>query len=353
MDRPSIRDVLEALASERLVSRGFQIEAKEALERYARERAPAPWFVRALAGFGAWVAAGLLLAFLLAAEIVESEDDALGTGLVLLLVAVVLNRLGGETAFLAQLGLALSLLGQGLTIGGAGVILDSVAGGAAVALIVQVVLLVLHADSTHRFLSSLFAGIALAVLLQEVSLSFALDIALIVLLVTATWLWMKQPKLFQGAASQFHAPVGYGLTVSVFVVLLTSVEEFPDWPTVTWLGGSALSVGGFVVALAIVREVAGELRFRTIFGLGLMVTLIALSSLRAPGLPAAMIFMAIGFHRRDRFLLGIAAMFLLLFGSAFYYHLDLTLLTKAGVLVGSGLVLLGLRFYLTRFRWST
>ena len=42
-------------------------------------------------------------------------------------------------------------------------------------------------------------------------------------------------------------------------------------------------------------------------------------------------------------LLGMAAVFLVVFASFYYYSLHLTLLEKSGVLVGSGLLLLGVR----------
>ena len=42
-------------------------------------------------------------------------------------------------------------------------------------------------------------------------------------------------------------------------------------------------------------------------------------------------------------LLGLATLFLVAFGSAFYYWLDVSLLAKSSVLVGTGVLLLGLR----------
>ena len=43
-----------------------------------------------------------------------------------------------------------------------------------------------------------------------------------------------------------------------------------------------------------------------------------------------------------------ALVFLLCFGVLYYYDLSLSLLAKSGALVGSGLVLLGLRLFLLR-----
>ena len=49
------------------------------------------------------------------------------------------------------------------------------------------------------------------------------------------------------------------------------------------------------------------------------------------------------FDRRNRVLLGLAIVFLLVFGSMYYYSLHLTLLEKSAVLAGSGALLLAIR----------
>jgi uncharacterized membrane protein len=67
------------------------------------------------------------------------------------------------------------------------------------------------------------------------------------------------------------------------------------------------------------------------------------SASSSPGIVAGAAVLILAFDRRNPVLVGMAVVFLLVFGAAYYYNLDLTLLEKSGVLVGSGLLLLAIR----------
>ncbi len=70
--------------------------------------------------------------------------------------------------------------------------------------------------------------------------------------------------------------------------------------------------------------------------------------LMTPGITAAILVLVLGFQRGQRVLMGLALVFLAVFLIAFYYHLDVTLLVKSGILAASGIVLLGMRWALLR-----
>lgn len=67
-----------------------------------------------------------------------------------------------------------------------------------------------------------------------------------------------------------------------------------------------------------------------------------------PGIIAGAAVLTLAFDRRDTVLLGMAVVFLLCFGSVYYFSLHLTLLEKSGVLAGSGALLLAIRHRLAR-----
>jgi uncharacterized membrane protein len=73
--------------------------------------------------------------------------------------------------------------------------------------------------------------------------------------------------------------------------------------------------------------------------------LLGLLTLSTPGLIAAVAVLTLGFDRRNRILIGIAAVFLVKFASVYYYSLRMTLLAKSVVLVASGVLLLAARAY--------
>ena len=72
-----------------------------------------------------------------------------------------------------------------------------------------------------------------------------------------------------------------------------------------------------------------------------------------PGLLGALLALLVSFVARDKVAIGLSTAFLVGFGVHFYYDLDLSLWTKSGVLVGSGVVLLAVRAWLHHRRFLT
>ena len=107
-----------------------------------------------------------------------------------------------------------------------------------------------------------------------------------------------------------------------------------------------LVLAGLVVA--ILGEHGTPRRSPTTLVAVVAAALLGAGTLSTPGVVAGAAILVLGFDRRDRVLVGLAVLFLLCFGSFYYYSLQLTLLQKSGVLVASGLLVLGARDYLTR-----
>jgi uncharacterized membrane protein len=55
-----------------------------------------------------------------------------------------------------------------------------------------------------------------------------------------------------------------------------------------------------------------------------------------PAITATLLMLTLGFDRRARALIALATVFFLMFGTAYYYGLHLTLLQKSGILAASG-----------------
>ena len=55
-----------------------------------------------------------------------------------------------------------------------------------------------------------------------------------------------------------------------------------------------------------------------------------------PAITATMLMLVLGFDRRARALIALSTVFFLMFGTAYYYGLHLTLLQKSGILAASG-----------------
>ncbi|MCI0570255.1 MAG: DUF4401 domain-containing protein [Myxococcaceae bacterium] len=345
---PTVREVLAELATEGAVPHEpTRLEAAHlALEAAAAtDRESAPWFVRLLVALGSVIAVGFLLGFLFALELVRSAEGALVLGAILVGGALVVRRLG-RGDLVGPGALTVSVAGELLVIGGAGGLVDTahatVAAGTAVVL--ETALLVAYPDRVHRFLSTAAVAAGLSVLLHEHAKLWTLDILAVALAAGLHVLVHLRPRL---EAGRFHSWVGpsiLGLAASLFALLVVGLALEPRAGEALPPLGPLATVGLAAVALASSRAMAAEqpvdTSARKLWVLRGALVLLAALTLRAPGLLGALGVLGLAFHRRDALLFGLAVSFVLVFGTAFYYQLTLTLLAKSGVLIGSGAVLL-------------
>lgn len=315
---------------------------------HSGERDAAPWFVRVLIGFGAWVSAVFLVLFLFAADLVSESGAAVVPGIVFLVAAFLLRRRAGGSDFLQQLALAVWLVGQVLTILGVGDGYDSVAAAALVSLVVQGATIRWFPDAVARFLATCFAAVSVGALLDDVDMPFALDVTVLAVAVPAGFLWWRRPAALAGPLAEAVHPVAYGLVTSAFLLLLTTFGDPFEHG-----GGVGLVAGaGLTGAVAVMAWILLGRQVTTPPGLGVIGGLLILGAAMmtsAPGVMAGVGALLLGFRARDRVLLGMAWLFLAVFLTGFYYDLEITLLEKSGLLAASGAVLLALREIVRRW----
>lgn len=365
MSAPSMNAVLAALIEEGRLDASGAARAAEAL---ASPATATPWYLRILAGFGGWLAALFLTGFFLVTLFLSesgmpSLSDLLPFGILLLGGAILLRREQRGT-FSNQLALAASLTGQVLVVLGVQPI--GVEGSALLVLLMQVLLIVFYVDQTHRVLSTLIAVFAIQMLfLASIwwwpeNLVLASDGALVLLPVFAlpgvlgivsTRLWLRESACASPGPARLLRPIAYGLVIGLFGLLLPSAYPFhygwpggmffwgPMWPSAILLGAGLL----YLVHTLLKERGLPPFGAFALSAYG-AVLLLLLPALRAPGLIAALTVLLLGFRRGNRLLMGIALVFLAVFLSAYYYSLSLSLLLKSVALVGSGAVLLGLRW---------
>jgi hypothetical protein len=368
MNPPTLRQVLSRLHEENLGPPVSEVEAALPAELLGRAE-PTPWFVRALVGFGAWIASWMFLGFLLLLGILKSEGSAVVLGLLLHLFALLLRR-GASGDFLNQLALSANLLGQGLFIGGVTVSLHLTNGaelsvGALLTLGVSAYTVVVYPDRTQRFLSALAFGIAWHVLFSPraglghwlgdsesgaLPLAVLSDLSLVSLAAFAGVVLLARPRTL--VVERAVGPVGYGLLIALLHLLLTAAggRIFADHSAVYTGSVCAIGIGVCVIGLLLwlLREKGIDVSAPpALVAIGGTV-LIVLMTRHAPGVIAAIAVLLIGFRLSSRLLLGLAILFESLFLSGFYYSLSVTLLQKSLVLLATGLLLIGLRFYVVR-----
>lgn len=325
----------------------------------ARSTARSPWYVRLMLGIAGWIGAMFLFGFVGAAFVfvMENAFASIALGAVVCAGAAFVFRSDPEGDFLAQFGLAVSFAGQLLIFYGLG----KWYGFRAVEMLaltmaaVQGVLFVLVRNFLHRVWTAWTGAFALALALGEFRLfAFAPAFAT----AAFAWVWLKEFEYPHRSALVRSG--GYGLALAA---VLTAVMHGDLW--MAWLAGrgrgplggeTGLWLGAALSGVVLLWGVIMLLRRESVAlssGPGRVAlagaVILALASLKAPGVAPAAAILVIGYANGNRVLAGFGIFALLGYLSHYYYALHATLLEKSMLLVCTGLALLAARFALHRF----
>lgn len=309
-----------------------------------------PWFISALLGIGAWLAVIPFLGFLFSIHLVESPPSAIIVGAILVISTIVLHQPNRQAWFFNQLCLALNLTGQILCIGGTFWGSD-ITTAMLLAMALATLLIGVYQNDLHRFLSVLTAAGAMLVLLYDLEVYEGIHALIFGIAAGATWCWLEEANhLTDKTMAALYRPLGYGFVMALQIILLWSILPSINFlATINWEGSTlGLTLLLLIIEYSIlyshqvtVLSLKGHLIFTGTLLIGLLFS-------NNPGMLAALIVMLLGFQRGNRVLIGLSIVFLTIFLVAYYYYLEITLLEKSLALIGSGVVLLGLRFLLKR-----
>ena len=340
----TLREVLSQLTDEGLAK---PLEQDTAISAPAETQGSSlPWFVKLFIGIAAWIAAILIASFFFIVGIID-EKSALGFGLVFCAAAIPVNRAGHRNTFWVQLSLAASLTGQALAIIGLTSIFDDLLITTFLVTLLEVSLILLHRDAVLRFISALIVVGFFLFLIFEQDTQTSIHVLILALAAGTLAIYLNQHRIKLLSLDETTLPVGSALTFSLLgILILPLADEFDlRWEF------TAVALFGMLIYLLwrIGTDLGYSLRNRVVIALLVGATLLLIPALRMPGLLAALIVLALGFWRNNQGLVWLAAIFLVFYVWAFYYSLEWTLLVKSLVLLASGLVLLGLRFFVVKF----
>lgn len=313
-----------------------------------------PWFVRTLAGFGAWLGGMFLLGWLMAlfGAMMDSATGMLVLGIFTLAGAFGIYRAARQSEALQQIGLAFSMAGQfSFAFGLEGLFRWGQGPMAGLVCLMQLALVMLINNPLHRYLCALFAAMAGYWFLLRVQ---ALPLGGALLAAAVTWIWLNESRWTAARRAEFFRPVGYAFALALLLWQAPlSLREFAGW---WWRDGFVMVVPYWVTPLAFAASVAvsaGVLARRQSaqawqrwMAAALVVSVVAWL---APGLLAALLVLLLGAGTGNRILGGLALLAGAWYLGAYYYQLQVTLLEKSGVMLATGLVLLALRFVMSRF----
>lgn len=351
--RRSVGQILTELAREGLATDAARDPARAAL---AAEHADhIPWFLRVAVGFGAWLATGFLLGFALSIAPLDDPATRLVAGVALIAAAVWL-RPRTTTEFRKHAAVAASLAGQGLVIAGLYELTDSARATAAIVVLMGTALLRLMPDNVHRFLTTLAIVLAVYVTIVADGTRGAFEAVTVVLVAATAMAWRFRLRDRPAAWNTLLRPVGYALIVALLVALVVGSSTHlgrVSFDAGSWLALGRVTTVAFTIALTvlvrvIIDEHAGAQSGAAAFAAYAGVAFLALTTMSTPGIMAGAWVLALAFDRRDRVFVGLGIVFLLVFGTVYYYNMHLTLLEKSGVLAASGALLLAIRHRLAR-----
>ncbi|MGB0592199.1 MAG: DUF4401 domain-containing protein [Myxococcota bacterium] len=343
---PTLGSVLTALSREGLTSPIDEADVAKALhDDDVRTGSDTPLYVRALVTAGAWFAGIMLLLLFFVLSGFDSASHYAVVGAVFMGGGVMLSRQPSETynEFVVQFILVLICAGNALLLAAIGMgFSDStvLVGGGCIALGLLLLVACDHVQLCTAAVLEVCAGASMIV--HDGAVPFVVDVLQGLLGVAMVATWLHEQRWYVDRLSRFYEPISRGLVIAFCAGLFTSLAG-DDLETAV---GSVTTVTSALLLLWVAREAlhsAGTSVTSQTAGLtGLGICGTAAFTFAAPGVMGAALCLGLGLHRRSLWLVGSATVFFCVFMSRFYYQLSIDLLTKSGMLVASGLLLLAL-----------
>ena len=309
-----------------------------------------PWYVRLLQGVTGWLGALFLLAFL-GKTFSFLFTDAVGAFLVgaaACVGAAIAFRRYPESDFAGQLGFAVSLAGQSLLGYGLWQLLGGHFGLLAAAMVtVEIGLFILVPNYVHRVWNAWAAAFFAWHALLQIGFG-ALGPGL--LTAAFAWMWLEEPELAHYGERAHAAAWGLALATLQFPICGRRVCDLfvlLGWPAgdslgvwVEWAGSMLLVAVLVAVVWRLLRREGHSLSTRPGAVALAGASILAITSLKAPGFSPAMVALLAGFSAGSRELTALAVFALVAYLTRYYYALEAPLLDKALLMMITGGALL-------------
>ena len=344
MSRPWKQVLLDGLRQQRILD-------ESAALRLVQQQA-APKYVAYLSGMAAWFASSFMLVSLFFTFVIDSPPVTAIGGVLLLGGAIWLLR--RPEMFVRQMGLALSLMAQGmlvlavLQIDAFGT--DTVRPAAALAALVGAGMLLVPTAGMHQRACAMIVMVAAAVVVGENELLALYGVLLAAL---AAGIWVQRSRWAGSRRAGLWRALAEAATLVALILPLFAGQRWAlGWPglfgSAAWLGWVHPLCAGLLLLGVSQYLLRGQPVKVPIGALG-VVLLLTLAGSQAPGLViAAALWLAV-FHGAERFWCLQVGVGVAVYLGDFYYSLHITLLHKSLLLIASGVLLLALRLCLLRY----
>ena len=332
-----------------LLARLPSADERAALERLLaveEARARTPWFLNLLAGFGAWIAALVIMPFFGLLNVFDNFVACVVLGMLITAAAFGLSR-ATRQVFPSQLALAALLTGNVLIL--VAVALLDVGSSPPIGLMVlsQAALAVLagflFTGAVGRFLLLAAVPVLAVGWVWEQKIPEVLHLIIGLLAAATGWLytWKSRPPAWDvvGWAVLFSLPGCILLIELLHGQVLQSGLRTPLWPSSLVLAGSLIWL---------VWSEGEDCRGR--WSVAIPAAILLMASFTSPGILVALLLIFLGRSHDEPVLTITGHLFLAGFLLLFYYSLNTSLALKSGIATGSGVTLLLAALTISRFR---
>jgi hypothetical protein len=342
----TLRAVVNALRVENLVTDG-----DGALAYLAHRPDLQPWYIRTMVGFGAWLASLLLIGFVTGFSLAMDGGYAV-IGLALMVGAIWVRR-RSDNDFLVQCALASSLAGQALFAYGFAETFghEEFETFLGFIMIMSLALFFLFPDRIHRVIMVLLAAGSLTMLLYVWELNTFVPVLGPAFIGGSILLHRQMPRLVASGYGSLARPLMTGLMLSACGVLLISTayilpelevdfQFYPRaWISTILLGGLFLYLGTLIWPT--IADPADNKALPILYG---MMVLIVACSWNAPGLLLGLIVVMLGGASGSKTFIGAGITVFNVFMTAYFYGIEVGMLTKSITLIATGTAILVARW---------
>ena len=344
MSKYSAENLLEQLSNQDLV---IDQELSDFVISQQQEK-ELPLYLRVVVGVGAFIASLCFIGFLGAADIIRfhHEEGLSIWGLIFVAGAIGLQKVSAHNntvkhSFLMQSSFASMAVGKLLFVLGISQMFDSGWGTTFALLVITVITYNIYRMSIDRFLSSfvlLFSILVNILWGRDISVSrefllngfFLFQFASVAIFLT------------HGKIKRDYIPISYAFTFSLCanVLFLSSHPAFIN----------IILTGGLIVLFGWAAGGIEKLKTKPLMSASIGTVFLGLIS--APGILLTIGLMVLGYSKHEKLLIIMGALMMPLFLWLYYYNIDISLLQKSSILIGSGIVLLAGRFYIKHKGWE-
>lgn len=348
----SLQQVVDSLTNEGLLQQDQVGQATAVANSLSGVQ---PWYVRTMVGFGAWLSSLLLIGFVGGIGLAAKGGFVIiGLGL---MVAAVILRQRSDNDFMVQSTLATSLAGQGLLAYG----IAEVTGGndwevvLMAAIPISTALFFLFPDRIHRVISVLIATTSLSILIFAWDLNFVVPFMGPAFAAFFVLLYKCQARIMGNGRGALVRPLMTGLMLTAFgYLMLTTIYILPEvrvdevfYPR-PWISTVLLGALFFYVGSLIWPQLSRDSNRNDSYVLYGLMLLIVIAAWANPGLLLALIVTMLGAASGNRSYIGAGIGFLVVFTGAYFYGIEISMLTKSMTLVASGVAVLLARWILLK-----